>query len=102
MNIQDGCRRKKYMSNLIVGSLVYNEEHKFLEQYLNTELIGRKVTQHPFKVTYYDSASNRLIQVADVFANLYFSQLKTGKYGQEIKTLKDNGKLKFEFKFPLK
>ena len=24
------------MSNLIVGSLVYNEEHKFLEQYLNS------------------------------------------------------------------
>lgn len=53
-------------------------------------------------VTYFDSANNKIVQIADVFANLYYSRLLTGGYADEIDTMKTNGCLKKVFKFPLK
>lgn len=73
----------------------------FLEQYINTEFAAEKVTDKYIDVTYFDSSRNKLIQVADVFANLYYSHLMTNKYSKEIETLRNAGILKFVFKFPL-
>ncbi len=73
----------------------------FLEQYLNTELIGRNIVHYPFKVEYFDSATNKCVQIADVFANLYYSHLKTDKYTQDINLLRETNKIRFIFKFPL-
>ena len=73
----------------------------FLEQYLNTELGGRNVTCHPFDVQYFDSSANRCVQIADVFANIYYSHLKNGKFTQDINLLKETNKLRFIFTFPL-
>jgi hypothetical protein len=53
-----------------------------------------------FSVTYYDSSDNNLIQIADIFANLYYSHLQTGGYADEIKKLENAGILKFVFEFP--
>ena len=53
-----------------------------------------------FKVEYFDSTNNSLIQIADVFANIYYSHLQTEAYNEEIKSLKDKGILKFTFIFP--
>lgn len=72
----------------------------FLENYLNTELSMNGTASGKFDVTYYDSSNNSLIQIADVFANLYYSHLQTGGYDTEIKKLKDTGILKFIFEFP--
>lgn len=72
----------------------------FLENYLNTELFATGATNGEFRVAYYDSAKNRLIQIADVFANLLYSHLKTNNYGEEIQKLYDSGVLKFVFEFP--
>lgn len=72
----------------------------FLENYLNTELSMNGTANGKFTVTYFDSADNSLIQIADVFANLYYSHMKTGAYEKEIKKLKDIGILKFIFVFP--
>lgn len=73
----------------------------FLENYINTELTLSGVINHDFTVQYFDSANNHIIQIADVFANLFFSQCITGSYDDEIKYLKENGYLKFIFEFPL-
>lgn len=73
----------------------------FLQQYLNTELKAKDVLNNDIDVTYFDSANNKFVQVADVFANLYYSNLMTGKYHEHINKLKENGNLKFIFKFPL-
>lgn len=53
-----------------------------------------------FDVSYFDSANNSLIQIADVFANFYYSHLQTGAYTEEFQRLKENGILKFIFEFP--
>lgn len=73
----------------------------FLENYLNTELFMEGIIEDECKVTYFDSCNNHIIQVADVFANLMFSQLKTNAYTCEIEKMKNDGYLKPIFKFPL-
>ena len=74
----------------------------FLGDYLNTEFQMEKVLSNDVMVTYFDSANNKIVQIADVFANLYYSRLLTGGYADEIDTMKTNGCLKKVFKFPLK
>ena len=76
------------------------ETKYFLENYLNTELSMNGTVTGKFKVEYFDSANNSLIQIADVFANIYYSHLQTGAYNEEIKNLIDKGILKFTFIFP--
>ena len=76
------------------------ETKYFLENYLNTELSMNGTVTGKFKVEYFDSANNSLIQIADVFANIYYSHLQTGAYNEEIKNLKDKGIFKFTFIFP--
>ena len=72
----------------------------FLENYLNTELSLNNVSEKNYVVTYYDSSNNRLIQLADVFANIYYSHLKTNGYTDEFKKLTDNGMIRYVFNFP--
>lgn len=78
------------------------ETKHFLENYINTELYLQGTIEEECRVSYYDSANNIIIQLADVFANLYFSELKTGNYTKEFKKMKANDYIKFIFKFPLK
>ncbi len=76
------------------------ESKFFLEDYLNTELCITGINQGSFTVSYFDSSNNINVQIADVFSNLLYSHLKTGNYNDELKTLKDNGILKYIFEFP--
>lgn len=73
---------------------------RFLQDYLNTELLLNGVTSAESRVTYYDSEDNALIQVADVFANIMFSNLMTGNYADEIKMMNEEGYLRKTFVFP--
>lgn len=73
----------------------------FLQNYLNTELRMENVLSHDVHVQYFDSALNRNIQIADVFANLYYSHLLTDAYSQEMKAMQDHECLKPIFRFPL-
>lgn len=77
------------------------ETKYFLANYLNTELAMSGTAMGKFEVTYFDSSNNSLIQIADVFANLYYSHLQTGAYEDEFQKLQDAGILKFIFKFPM-
>ena len=70
--------------------------------YLFFEL-PKKIVLNPkdgFQVSYFDSANNNLIQIADVFANLFYSHVKTDAYTEELQKLKDSGILRFIFEFP--
>lgn len=73
----------------------------FLENYLNTELSMNGTATGKFDVSYFDSANNSLVQIADVFANLYYSHLQTGGYEAEFKLLQESGIFKFAFEFPM-
>ena len=77
------------------------EARFFLENYLNTELTLGSSCNGPFKVSYYDSCDNRLIQIADVFANWYYSHLLNNDYSKEYNDLKAKGIIKRDFDFPL-
>lgn len=97
--------RKNYLPNEDCSLQLDERNEKtetkyFLENYLNTELSMNGTTTGKFDVSYFDSSNNSLIQIADVFANLYFSHLQTGAYEDEIQKLKDAGILKFIFEFP--
>jgi hypothetical protein len=73
----------------------------FLENYLNTELMLGGVTQGKFNVSYFDSANNKFIQIADVFSNLFYSELRTRQYTETFRMLRERGILKFVFEFPM-
>ena len=72
----------------------------FLENYLNTEFCLNDVTEKHYSVKYLDSADNPFIQIADVFANLYYSEINTGAYSDLFKELKEKDILKAVFEFP--
>lgn len=76
------------------------EARFFLENYLNTEFCLNNVTEKHYSVKYLDSADNPFIQIADVFANLYYSELNTGAYSDLFKELGDKNILKAIFEFP--
>lgn len=73
----------------------------FLENYLNTELRLSNAVKGKFTVNYFDSADNKLIQIADVFANIYYSGLFTKNYTNELRELKRKGFIRYIFKFPI-
>ena len=77
------------------------ETKYFLENYLNTELCLSGSCKGPFNVSYFDSSQNHMIQIADVFANWYYSQLVTNEYTTELKKLMDDGIVRYIFDFPL-
>lgn len=77
------------------------ETRYFLEEYLNTELILNGTCNGPFSVQYFDSANNDIIQIADVYANWYYSHLQTGAYSEELKEQKTAGIVREIFEFPL-
>ncbi len=73
----------------------------FLEEYLNTELcLHDEIIDKNISVLYFDSCNNNLVQIADVFANILYSQLLTGNYTKDIKKIENEGYLKKIFKFP--
>ena len=76
------------------------ETKYFLENYLNTELRMNDFISHDIKVEYFNSENNRLIQLSDVFANLYFSELMTHNYQEAFKMMEDEGYIRYFFKFP--
>ena len=76
------------------------ETKYFLENYLNTELLLNGMTSKPFHVQYFDSKNNICIQIADVFANILYSHLRTGAYTEQINKLRSTGILRNVFKFP--
>lgn len=72
----------------------------FLGKYLNTELRMNGSLSHDLTVQYFDSRNHRLIQIADVFSNLYYSFLRSGNYSNELGLLRRSNTLRFVFQFP--
>lgn len=77
-------------------------EAKFtLEDYLNTELRLQHNIKASFSVRYFDSSQNKLIQVADVFSNIFFSYLHHRTHEELLKSLMRSGYINPLFAFPL-
>ena len=72
-----------------------------LAGYLTTELCIADSYYNSFDVHYYDSTNNKLVQVADVLANILYSSLVSESYCSELKQLQQNDIIKLIFEFPL-
>lgn len=73
-----------------------------LEDYLNQEMVLNLDLIKNVKVQYFDSAQNKLIQVADVFSNILYSNMLTnGAYNQELSKLMRDGYILPLFRFPI-
>ena len=72
-----------------------------LEEYLCIELVTSKRLQLGFCVEYHQSNVKELIQIADVFSNLYYSYIVKGRlFDNEINYMRNNKYIKNEFYFP--
>jgi hypothetical protein len=73
-----------------------------LQEYLCTELSTGKDIVDVISIQYFNSSANRIIQLADVFSNVLYSNILTkGSYYNEIQYMNDNGYLINIFKFPI-
>lgn len=80
---------------------IKTESQNVLEEYLNMKLAMEKGYAKGFHVEYFDSSRNKLVQLADVFANLYYSEILQNNYTELIDQLRKDGYIKHEFIFPL-
>lgn len=71
-----------------------------LEDYLNTELLFNGVMADTIAVEYLDSCKNEMIQVADVFANIYYSYLMRGNYQNNLESMRKQNMIREIFVFP--
>lgn len=72
-----------------------------LEDYLNQELILDSGLVEKVSVQYFDSSQNCIIQIADVFSNIKYSDYLTkGAYKEVIKKYQRKGYILKNFNFP--
>ncbi len=76
------------------------EMKHFLQNYLNAELVLGGRAKGKFYASYHNSIGNKFIQIADVFSNLYYSELQTGGYVRIFNILRSRNILKGVFEFP--
>lgn len=73
-----------------------------LEDYLNQEMVLNQNLIETVKVCYFDSSQNKLIQIADVFSNILYSNIVThGAYNHALRKLMQEGYLLPRFQFPI-
>lgn len=78
-----------------------NDSKNSLEDYLNAELHLNEELTEEIHVDYFNSENNTLIQIADVFSNIFYSYcFHSEKYNSIIKRMKKFKSLKGVFKFP--
>lgn len=100
------CVQRKYMTDkglfLHIDERNVRTESRFsLEDYLNQEMVLDLNLLKDVKVKYYDSSQNQLIQVADVFSNILYSNIVTkGAYQKELECLMRKGYILPLFRFP--
>jgi len=80
---------------------IRTESRNSLEDHLNIQLTLERELADGFSITYYDSSCNTCIQLADLCANLYYSQLMTSGYSSLFGDLRKQGYIKFDFYYPL-
>jgi hypothetical protein len=90
----EDCRINLDNRNLKTGSRMQ------LDEYINTELAGESNYQGTMVTEYFDSKDNHLIQVADVFSNIFYASLFNEELKKDIEELKSLGRIRYIFEFP--
>lgn len=98
--LQHGYLPKSDYTLQIDEQNIKTESRNVLVEHLNMTLAMACELATGFSIEYFDSSRNRLVQLADIFANLYYSELMTHQYTDLFNDLKRDGYVKFEFCFP--
>lgn len=80
-----------------------NEKHGSLHSladYLNIEFTINQTLTDNIDVKYYDSANNCIIQIADVFSNIFYVNSFTHEFKDELTSIRENGYIKNIFLYP--
>lgn len=80
-----------------------NEKTKtryLLEEYLNMQLIIEEDLVNSIKVDYFDSSNNCLVQVADVFSNIFYNNCFNNKFEDKLVQLRESGYIRSIFLYP--
>lgn len=91
--------KDRYMLHIDERNEKTNSTH-FLEEYLNTEICLHENLVNNFNVQYYDSSCNNLIQMADVFSNIYYSNSFNSLYKEKLNLGYEKGIIRAPFIFP--
>lgn len=90
--------------NIIIDERNLKTEAKyFLEEYLNLELVTNEINNGKINIKYVDSSDVKIVQIADVFSNIKFSNeiLNNRNYEEEFEKLINRNFLKMTFQFPI-
>lgn len=80
---------------------VRTETKHQLKEYLYTECSHGKDMVDDISVQYFDSSKSQLVQIADVFANIFYSNVVTnGNYSDKMNKMSEEGYLINIFEFP--
>jgi hypothetical protein len=79
---------------------VRNDAKMSMEDYLSTELCIEDNLLKRIQVAYYDSTTSEMIQIADFFANLKFSDVIKRNYSDLLNKLKSENYVSFTYEFP--
>lgn len=71
-----------------------------LAEYLNIQLTIEEDLVHSINVEYFDSSKNTLIQVADVFSNIFYNNCFSNKFEDKLTQLREDGYIKGVFVYP--
>lgn len=71
-----------------------------LEEYLNMQFTIEEDLVNSVKVEYFDSANNCLVQVADVFSNIFYDNCFNNKLTDKLVQLREKGYIKSIFLYP--
>lgn len=100
-NSINGNIKKDYNHMHIDERNVSTKKLATLGEYLNIELVTARNLQLGFIVEYFQSESKELIQIADVFSNIYYSYIIKGRlFDNEMKFMRNKKYIKSEFYFP--
>lgn len=80
--------------NLRNGTKILLEDNLIMQFCLKISILDN------VSVQYFDSQQNRLIQLADVFSNIYYSNLINDNYRQELIDMRENGYIIDVVNFP--
>jgi len=80
---------------------IRTDSRRTLEDYLNTELRLNLGYESNFKIQYFDSCNNKLIQIADVLSNIFYSSIYNRRLKEDLEKIRRDGYIPLIFKFPL-
>lgn len=93
--------KKNYYNLLIDERNIRTDTKATLKEYINTELVTGQNLHDGFSVDYFASETKAMIQLADVFSNIFYVSLYRKILLDKIVIMEKNGYIKLVYNFPI-